>query len=325
MNDRNDAEPITKGIIAPMKCLSIHRAPVSAEKPAVLETGSLLPIAALLAAALLWGGSFSAMRLAVQVMSPWSVMWLRMVIALTVILPFAGQMKTSAYRKGDWRQLLPMILLQPCLYFLLEAYALKFTTSSQAGVISASVPLMVAVGAWLMLAEPLGRKTFAGLFLSVAGVAVLSLSGRANASAVNPLLGNALELCAMISAAMNIIYVKRLCARYNPWLLTMLQLVAGTLFFLPGLVLLFRQPPTMWTVPLIFSVSLLAVVSVGAFGLYNWAMSRVPASRASAFINLVPVAAVAFGWMVLGEALSGVQCVAAAGVIVGVAISQKGA
>jgi len=308
-----------------MRYLSINREMVPAEKQTAVDVGRLLPIAALLSAALLWGSSFSAMRVSVQAMSPWSVMWLRMVIALAVILPFSIRMKTNDYRKGDWRMLLPMVLLQPCLYFLLEAYALKFTTSSQAGVISASVPLMVAVGAWLMLAEPLGRRTFAGLFLSVAGVAVLSLSGRASASAANPLLGNGLELCAMISAAMNIIFVKRLCARYNPWLLTILQLAAGTLFFSPGLVLLFRQSPTMWTVPLIFSVLLLAVVSVGAFGLYNWAMSRVPASRASAFINLVPVAAVAFGWMVLGEALSSVQCVAAVSVIVGVAISQKGA
>jgi drug/metabolite transporter (DMT)-like permease len=311
---------------APMKCIPINRAPVSAGKPAALEAGRLLPIAALVAAALLWGGSFSAMRLAVQAMNPWSVMWLRMVIALMVILPFAGRLKIRSYRQGDWRLLVPMVLFQPCIYFLLESYALKLTTSSQAGVISASVPLMVAVGAWLLLAEPLGRRTLAGLFLSVAGVVVLSLSGDASDSAVNPLLGNGLELLAMTSAAVNIIFVKRLCDRYNPWLLTVLQVVAGTLFFTPGLVFLVRGAKVMWTVPLVLSIILLgALVTLGAFGLYNWAMSRIPASRAAVFINMVPVTAVAFGWMMMGESLSIVQCIAAAGVMVGVAISQKGA
>jgi drug/metabolite transporter (DMT)-like permease len=289
-----------------------------------VQPGGILPVVALFAAVLLWGGSFAAMRMSVQAMSPWSVMWLRMAIALSVILPFAGRLKTRAYRRGDWKLLGPMVLFQPCFYFLLESNALCFTTSSQAGVISAFVPILVAVGAWMMLAEPLGRRTLLGLFLSVAGVAVLSLSGRPDAAAANPLLGNVLELGAMACAAVNIIMVKRLCERYNPWLLTALQVAAGTLFFSPGLVLLCRQPGVVWTTPLILSIVFLgALVTLGAFGLYNWAMSRIPASRASMFINLVPVTAVAIGWMSMGESLSGLQCVAAAVVVIGVGISQK--
>lgn len=51
-------------------------------------------------------------------------------------------------------------------------------------------------------------------------------------------------------------------------------------------------------------------------------MSRIPASRASVFINLVPVFAVMIGWGVLGELLSLYQCLAALAVIGGVWISQ---
>jgi drug/metabolite transporter (DMT)-like permease len=291
----------------------------------VIHSGGILPVAALFAAVLLWGGSFAAMRLSVQAMSPWSVMWLRMAIALAVILPFAGRLKIEAYRRGDWKLIGPMVLFQPCFYFLLESNALCYTTSSQAGVISAFVPILVAVGAWMILAEPLGKRTLAGLFLSVTGVAILSLSGRPDSAAANPLLGNVLELGAMACAAVNMIMVKRLCDRYNPWLLTALQVVAGTLFFSPGLVLLLREPGVAWTPPLILSIVFLgALVTLGAFGLYNWGMSRIPASRASVFINLVPVTAVAVGWMVMGESLNGLQCVAAAAVVIGVGISQKG-
>ena len=294
------------------------------EKGPVVDTERMLPLAALLTAVFLWGGSFAAMRMAVQAMHPLSVVWLRMIIALVVILPFAGRLKVESYRRGDWKLLAPMVTFQPCLYFLLESNALRYTTSSQAGVISALVPLLVAVGAWLMLAEPVGRRTFAGLLLSVGGVAVLSVSGSADASALNPLLGNGLELCAMASAAINMILVKRLSERYNPWLLTAFQVLAGSLFFSPGLVPLIRNPSVDWNAALIFSIAYLgALVTLGAFGLYNWGMSRIPASQASAFINLVPVTAVAIGWLVLGESLNTVQCIAAAGVIVGVAISQK--
>jgi drug/metabolite transporter (DMT)-like permease len=309
-----------------MKSAQMTQTPDRPDGCVAVHSGGILPVVALFAAVLLWGGSFAAMRLSVQAMSPWSVMWLRMAIALSVILPFCGRLKTRAYRRGDWKLLGPMVLFQPCFYFLLESNALCFTTSSQAGVISAFVPILVAVGAWMMLAEPLGRGTLLGLFLSVAGVAVLSLSGRPDAAAANPLLGNVLELGAMACAAVNIIMVKRLCDRYNPWLLTALQVASGTLFFSPGLVLLLREPGVAWTTPLILSIVFLgALVTLGAFGLYNWAMSRIPASRASVFINLVPVTAVAVGWMAMGESLSGLQCVAAAVVVIGVGISQKGA
>ncbi len=264
------------------------------------------------------------MRLFVQAMSPWSVMWLRMAIALAVILPFAGRLKVDGYRKGDWQLIGPMVLFQPCLYFLLESNALRYTTSSQTVVISASVPVMVAVGAWMMLAEPLRKRTLIGLVLSVAGVAALSLGGSSDDAAANPLLGNLLELCAMACAAVNMIMVKRLCERYNPWLLTALQVFAGTLFFSPGLVLLFREPGVIWTMPLFLAIVFLgALVTLGAFGLYNWGMSHIPASKASVFINLVPVTAVAIGWMVMGESLSGLQCLTAATVIIGVGISQS--
>ena len=287
------------------------------------QADRVLPIAALLTAVLLWGGSFSAMRLAIMALGPWVVMWLRMVIALLIVLPFSGRLRIDAYQKGDWRLLVPMVLFQPCLYFLLESYALRYTTSSQAGVISALVPLMVAVGAWLLLAESVSRSVFAGLFFSVVGVVVLSIAGDQKNAASNPLLGNFLELGAMASAAVNMIIVKRLCDRYNPWMLTALQVLAGTVFFLPGLISLVRGPMVPWSIQLVSSILFLGgLVTLGAFGLYNWAMSRIPASRASIFINLVPVIAVIIGWTVMGESLNVLQCVAAACVLFGVAISQ---
>jgi drug/metabolite transporter (DMT)-like permease len=293
--------------------------------PIALNVSGLLPLTALFAAAMLWGGSFAAMRLSVEALNPWSVMWLRMVVAFVVILPFAARFKFTAYQRGDWRLLVPMVLFQPCIYFLLESYALKYTTSSQAGVISASVPLMVAVGAGLILKESLGGKSFFGLFLSMGGVAVLSLADNPTNSGANPLLGNALELFAMASAALNMILVKRLCDRYNPWQLTALQVFTGTIFFTPGLFLLLENERLPWTMPLVCSILFLSIlVTLGAFGLYNWAMSRIPASKASVFINLVPVMAVIIGWTTMGETLSQLQGLAAVGVIFGVVISQKG-
>jgi len=293
--------------------------PTSTQKKA-----ALLPVAALLVAALLWGGSFAAMRIAVAVLNPWSVMWIRMITALALIAPFVGRSTLTSYRKGDWKLLIPMVLFQPCLYFLLESYALTYTTSSQAGVISALVPLFVAFGAWIFLKEKLNRNLVTGLVVTIIGVVALTVLDVPNGKAQNPLLGNSLELIAMVSAAINMIIVKQLCQRYNPWSLTGMQLLAGALFFLPGLPLLVQTGPSVWSMELILAMAFLGLfVTLGAFGLYNWGMSHVPASRASIFINLVPVNAVLIGWIVLGEALSSLQLLMAGVVLCGVVFSQR--
>ena len=64
------------------------------------------------------------------------------------------------------------------------------------------------------------------------------------------------------------------------------------------------------------------VVTVGAYGLYNFAVSRLPASQASAFVNLIPLFSLLFAVLLLGERLTGQQMFAAGLVFAGVAVSQ---
>ena len=289
-----------------------------------LSRGNILPYVALMAAVLFWGGSFVATRVAVKALHPQAVMLCRMVIACLTMLPFAGRLIPENWDSGDLKLLIPMVMLQPCLYFFLESNALKLTTSSQAGVISAFVPLLVGLGAWMFLAEQITFKTVSGLVISLAGVSLLTLWGTESVPGENPLLGNSLEVLAMVCAAGNMIIVKQLSSRYNSWTLTGLQFLGGLLFFSPGIRHLMAVPGETFQPDLLIALGFLGLfASVGAFGLYNWAMSRVQASRASVFINLVPVVAVVLGWSILGESLTPGQMVGAFIVGVGVFISQR--
>lgn len=298
----------------------------SATAPDVIDTLSigLAPRLAVLGAVLLWGASFSAMRAALADLHPWSVMWLRMIVALACVLPLYRSIDLSMYRRGDWKLLIPAVILQPCLYFWFESAALGLTTSAQAGVISASVPLLVAVGAWVALREELTARTVWALLLSLAGVAVLSFSGQATESAPSPLLGNALELGAMVCAAANMILIRFLGRRYGAWTLTVMQVVTGCLFFSPGALRLLDVPAGTFDTQLVLILLFLgAGVTLGAFSLYNWAITRMPAGTASAHINLIPVVAVTCGFLFLGETMSMVQLAAAGVVLVSVLMTQK--
>jgi drug/metabolite transporter (DMT)-like permease len=75
-------------------------------------------------------------------------------------------------------------------------------------------------------------------------------------------------------------------------------------------------------VPALSIVYLGIFVTMGAYGLYNYAVSKVPASQAAAFVNLIPVFTVILGRVILDEHFTAIQYVASAIVITGVFMSQ---
>jgi drug/metabolite transporter (DMT)-like permease len=290
-----------------------------------LSRNALLPLLFLSGAVLFWGTSFVAIKTALDSFTPMTVNWLRMAIATLAFAPFWRRVPRPDYRRGDWKVLLVAALCIPCLYYLFEGFAVQFTTSSQAGVVSAIVPLLVAGGAWVFLHERLTWRGAVAIGLSLAGVAALSLGGSVQENASNPMLGNSLELLAMVAAAGSMLAIKHLSARYDPWLLTGMQAAIGTLFFAP---LAFASNPVTWlaATPLAWAcVGYLGVaVTLGAFGLYNSALKLMPASRASLAINTIPAIALLAGWVFRGESLSWVQLAACAIIVGAVIFAESG-
>ena len=285
----------------------------------------VLPLLLLGGAVLFWGTSFAAMKTALDSFAPMTVVWLRMVVATAVIAPFLRRLPRPRYVRGDWRLLALSGLFIPCFYYLLEGYAIRYTTSSQAGVVSAIVPLLVAAGAWVFLKERLTARSIIAIVASLAGVAMLSMGAQGQATASDPLLGNFLELLAMVAAAGSMLSIKRLTERYDAWFLTGMQAVVGSIFFLPfavadGLQGALEAPLLAWA-----CVAYLGVfASLGAFGMYNSALKLMSASRASLAINLVPAVALITGWFALGETLAPVQFVACAVIVGAVVFAEWG-
>jgi len=282
-----------------------------------------LPLAALLVTVCLWASSFAVMKVAIGTFGVGFVVWSRMAVAVAVLLPAAPRILARAvWRPGDWKWLGLMALLQPCLYFLLEANALRHTTSSQAGMISALLPLMVCAGAGMLLGERTTARTWAGCAVSALGVAWLTWLSAPSETASDPVLGNLLEVAAMASSAGFMLLVRRLAAHYDAGLLTLVQFGTGALFFLPGALdaAPWRALASPWAAASLLYLGLF--VTLGAFGLWNWASRRVPASRASALVNLMPVIAVGLGLGFLDERLSPMQGVACVVVLGGVLLSQ---
>ncbi|THB71237.1 MAG: DMT family transporter [Desulfovibrio sp.] len=280
---------------------------------------------ALIGATALWGSSFAAMKVAVEAFDPLLVILARMVLGSLVFAVMARRFGSvrSVYQKGDVFRILFMALCEPGLYFTCEAYAMQYTSASQAGMITAMLPIMVAVSAALLLKERMRAKAWFGLGLAALGVVWLTVSSTPDESAPNPVLGNGLELLAMVFATGYMISLKKLTGRYSPWFLTAMQSFIGCVYFLPALFFPWTEYPSTWEFWPVVSVFYLGlIVTIGGYGLYNLGMSHTQASRAASYINLIPVFAVLMGWWLLGESFSLVQIAASGLVFAGVFLSS---
>jgi drug/metabolite transporter (DMT)-like permease len=274
-------------------------------------------------AVIIWSSSFIALKFAFQRFDPMVVIFGRMFIASLCFLFVFKSLKKIDYRPGDWKLILFMGICEPGLYFIFEAMALTYTDASQAGMICALLPLLVATAAHFSLGERISKKTISGFSLAIIGAIILSAAATSTETAPNPALGNFLEFLAMVCATGQMISLKKLTPRYNPWFLTMIQAFIGTIFYFP---LIFLPTTTMPTsidpIGAITIIYLGTFVTIMAYGLYNYGMSKIPASQASAFINLIPIITLCFGWLLLNERLNWMQYAASAIVLAGVYLSQ---
>lgn len=289
----------------------------------MVMVSGFVPFAALLAAMVLWGSSFVAFKYAVMVFDPVVVVFVRMLLASVAFCCVFPRWRPVEWRPRDIPAMLFMAVCEPCLYFLFEGQALRFTSAAQAGTVAAILPVLVAVLAWFFLGERLRLGSWLGLILALGGVAVVSVAGQGTESAPNPAWGNFLELMAMVCAAGYTVSMKKLCATYSSWFMTAVQAIVGTVFFFPLLFLPGTTLPTSWPLAPTLAVGYLGIfISIGAYGLYNFGISKLPAWQASAFVNLIPVFSILLGWAILEESLNVAQLAGVGVVFLGVLLSQ---
>ena len=273
-------------------------------------------------AVLLYGTTLTATKICLNYYSTAQLMAFRMFISAIFFLPFIFTVyKDIKIDKKDIKLILLMMLCEPCLYFIFETNALKYTTSGQAGIVSSLEPVILVIAARIILKEKFLKIVYLGLTISIIGSILLSLSSDASELAPNPLLGNFLELIAIILTDTCVITTKYLMDRYPPFFLAGIAVVGGAVFF-TGLNIVSQGTFDIVLNSSIFLVIYLGLLTVVAYALYNFAICTLSASKFSPFLFLLPVAAVFFGWFFLGETFNIKQFGACILVFIGICICQ---
>ena len=288
------------------------------------ERKDLPAYGALIVSMFFWGGSLIAVKIAYRAFHPMFIMFARLLLSSFLFLPFIGGFKRS-FRLIDLKWLILLALFEPCLYFSFEAEALKFTTAAQAGMITALVPVLVAVPSALYLKEKISLPMIIGFILAIIGSLWLSLVSEGTQAGPRPVLGNLLEFTAMIWTTFYTISVRKLSSRYSALSLTAIQSYVGTPFFLLRALLAEDAFPHSFPVGPVLAILFLSVfVSVLAYLLYAYGIQQTSASTSAVFINLIPVVTLIASIVILKEPVTGPQLIASSLIMGGVIISQKG-
>ena len=273
-------------------------------------------------AVILYGTTLTATKICLQTYTTSQLMTYRLLISTILFLPFLFTLyKNIKIEKRDIWLILLMMLCEPCLYFIFETNALKYTTSGQAGIVSSLEPVLLLVGARIVLKERFMKIVYVGLAIAILGSVLLSISSDISESAPNPLLGNFLELIAIILTDTCVITTKYLMDRYPPFFLAGIAVIGGAVFF-AGMNVVTHTPFEIVLAPSLFIVIYLGMLTVVTYALYNFAICTLPAGKFSPFLFLLPVAAVIFGWFFLGETINLKQFLACVLVFVGIYVCQ---
>ncbi len=268
------------------------------------------------------GGGLVAMKFALESFNVTQVIFARVALAAVFYLCLFPMWRKIPYQKGDWKYLAAMVAFEPCLFFLCETSSLRFTTSSQGGVVAACFPICTAMAAWLFLSEKLSKHAVAAICLAVAGVAGVSYFGSGNERATAPLLGNALMFCAVLAETGYAVCARRIAQRYSFLAVSAIQAIGGTLVFLPFLL---AQPmPSSVSMSALSGLLYMGIgVGICVYLIFNFSLKYIEAGIVALFGNLVPLFTLLFSWILLGESFNKAQMFCLALILVGVAIVSR--
>ncbi len=264
--------------------------------------------AILAALAVIWGGAFVFIGVAVRHVDPLTYVWLRLTIAaagMWAFLAWTGQ--KLALPRAMWGGIFLLALLNNALPFALFGWGQTQIASGLASILNATTPIWGVVVAHLFTSdERMTPRKLTGVLIGFGGVAVMI-----GPSLFTTIGANALAQLACIVAALCYALAAVWARRYRPLGLSPLsvttgQLTAGAVMMLP-VMLLVDRPWTAAFPPLEAWGSIVALALLcSAFGyvLYFRLIDSAGATNALLVTLLVPPIAILLGALLLGETLA---------------------
>lgn len=258
--------------------------------------------------ALIWGGAFFFISVAVHSVPPLTYVWLRLTIAAIALWGFlAWKGEALGLPRGVWGSMLLLALLNNVIPFTLFGWGQTHIASGLASILNATTPIWGVVVAHLFTHdERMTPRKVAGVLLGFGGVAMMIgptlLSDIGNAA-----LAQLACVTASLSYALAAVWARRFKRMgLPPMTVTTGQLTVGALVMLP--IALIVDQPWHHTFPPLTAwgaiIALAVLCTALGYVLYFRLIDNAGATNALLVTLLVPPTAILLGAMFLGEKLA---------------------
>lgn len=263
----------------------------------------------LMLTAIFWGGTFIAGRVVAKDVGPFSASFFRFAIASSFLILIIWRIDGRLLLPKK-RQMVPVILLGLSGVFTYNVFffkGLKLINAGRASIIIANNPIFIAILSAYFFKEKLNLIKVIGIIISVTGAIIVISKGNLNEIVQGNIgRGEIFIFCCVLSWVVYSLIGKVVMADLSPISSVFYSCVIGTFFlFFPacfeGIFNNFHHYPiTTW----------LGIFYLGIFGTvvgfvwYYEGIKMIGPTKASLFINFVPVSAVILAYMILDEPIT---------------------
>jgi len=274
-------------------------------------------------AVIVWGASFIATKIALQEISPISIVWLRFlmgVIVLGMAVFLRGQFALP--EKREWGYFALLGFLGITFHQSLQSNGLQTSEAGTTAWIVATTPVFMALLGWLLLKEGLGWAKTLGILLAFFGVLVVVSKGDLTSISIGK-FGAPGDVLILISAVNWAVFsaLSRRGLKSHPASLMMFYVMAlGWLF--TSLIFLFT--PDMTEISQLTASGWVAVAFLGIFcsGLayIAWydALKVLSTAQTGVFLYIEPLVAIVVAFFILGEAITLTSLIGGAIILFGI-------
>ena len=254
---------------------------------------------AIIGTVLAWSSAFVVIRAVLPVFSPGELAFLRQLVAVPLLaIWMIGQ-------KWLWPTVREWVLISIFGLTWFSIYIVALNTAEQtidAGTASFIVnigPLLIAVGAFMFLGEKLSRNLIPGALIALAGVGLIAW-GTSSSDRVD-LVGVLWALVATVTYAVGVLTQKPALQRLSS---NQVTLLGAAIALIP---LFWWAPEAITTVQsapidaIVGAVWLGAIPTALGFGLWGYALKRMPAGRLGVSTYVVPPLVIVESAILLGE------------------------
>lgn len=278
----------------------------------------------LLLTVIFWGWTFVATKVALAYMSPIELLGLRFLTGMPVLLIIIliKRIRYDFSSRDHKTVLIGSAVIT--VHFIIQITGINYTSATNTGWIISVTPLVMAVLAFLILKEKIGRGAMIGIGVATLGIVLLVSRGDFTSLAWLGSVGDWLVLASAHTWAIYTVVTRNLSRTKNP-LMTTFAVLTPSALIVWVYVAFTSDFATFGNLP---ADAVWAVLFLGVLGLaiahWFWqeGVARLGAARAGFFLYIEPLATTALAVPLLGESFGMLTAVGGGLVLLGVYLSQ---